>query len=59
MDIPKLVKNMEKREVVLEFPEFTIYVLWLSRVCKSDAWKQIYELTAYACCEFYEFLEEK
>jgi hypothetical protein len=39
MDIKKLIQNYPKREIKLEYPHFSIFLLWIGRICKSPAFK--------------------
>ena len=57
MDIPKLVKNFRKKEnLKLSYPEFSIFILWVGRICKADTWRTLYELFACLICEFQDHL---
>ena len=42
MDIRKLVINYPKRKVGIEYPGFSIFLLWLGRICKSPAFKEFF-----------------
>jgi len=39
MDIKKLIQNYPKRKVDIAHPHFSIFLLWLGRICKSPAFK--------------------
>jgi len=58
MDIPKLVKNIKKRGIMVNYPEFTIFVLWMSRICKAESWKVIYRFIAWSVNAFLKHLKE-
>lgn len=58
MDIPKLFKNIQKRKIELKTPEVSIFLLWLSRICKSEAWKFFYQLIVYCFMDYINFLKE-
>ena len=42
MDIKKLIQNYPKRKVDIAHPHFSIFLLWLGRICKSPAFKEFY-----------------
>ena len=42
MDIRKLIQNYPKRNINIENPGFSIFLLWLGRICKSPAFKEFY-----------------
>ena len=39
MDIRKLIINYPKRNLTLKYPHFSIYMLWIARICKPPAFK--------------------
>jgi hypothetical protein len=39
MDIKKLIQNYPRREVGLAYPHFSIFLLWIGRICKPPAFK--------------------
>lgn len=59
MDIKKLIQNYPKRKVNLEFPHFSIFLLWLGRICKSPAFKEFYMILGEYNAEFYSKEENK
>lgn len=42
MDIKKLIQNYPKRKINLEIPHFSIFLLWIGRICKSTAFKEFF-----------------
>ena len=53
MDIRKLVANYPKRKVGIECPGFSIFLLWLGRICKSPAFKEFFMILGEYLAEFY------
>lgn len=43
-NIPKLAKNYNKKNLNLQFPEISIFILWISKVAKSKILKDIYKI---------------
>ena len=42
MDIRKLIQNYPRRKIELKYPNFSIFMLWISRICKASAWKEFF-----------------
>lgn len=42
MDIKKLIQNYPKRRLTLKFPHFSIFLLWIGRICKSPAFQEFF-----------------
>jgi hypothetical protein len=42
MDIRKLIMNYPKRKLSLKHPQFSIFILWVARICKPPAFKEFY-----------------
>ena len=42
MDIKKLIQNYPRRNLELERPHFSIFLLWIGRICKAPAFKEFY-----------------
>lgn len=53
MDIKKLVQNYPKRKINLQYPHFSIYLLWLGRICKPPAFREFYMILGEYIAEFY------
>lgn len=39
MEIRKLTLNYPRRKIIARFPHFAIFILWVGRICKPQAWK--------------------
>ena len=52
MDIKKLIQNYPKRKVELEFPYFSIFLLWTGRICKSPAFREFFMVLWAYLAEF-------
>lgn len=53
MDIKKLIQNYPKRKIELENPHFSIFLLWIGRICKSPAFKEFYLVLGEYLAEYY------
>jgi hypothetical protein len=53
MDIKKLILNYPKRKIDIGHPHFSIFLLWLGRICKSPAFKEFYLILGEYLAEFY------
>ena len=47
MDVRKLINNLPKRKLEVTMPCLSVFVLWVSRICKSPAWKEIFMLCSH------------
>jgi len=53
MDIKKLIQNYPKRKIELDYPHFSIFLLWIGRICKSPAFKEFYMILGEYLAEYY------
>lgn len=53
MDIKKLIQNYPKRKIELEYPHFSIFLLWIGRICKSPAFKEFYMILGEYIADYY------
>lgn len=53
MDIRKLIQNYPKRKIQLDYPHFSIFLLWIGRICKSPAFKEFYLVLGEYLAEYY------
>lgn len=54
MDIKKLIQNYPKRKLDLSYPHFSIFLLWIGRICKSPAFREFYLILGSYMAEYYE-----
>lgn len=54
MDIKKLIQNYPKRKLDLTYPHFSIFLLWIGRICKSPAFREFYLILGSYMAEYYE-----
>jgi hypothetical protein len=38
MEIRKLILNYPRRKLTIKYPHFSIFLLWVGRICKPMAW---------------------
>lgn len=53
MDIKKLIQNYPKRKIEIENPHFSIFLLWLGRICKSPVFKEFYMILGEYLAGYY------
>jgi hypothetical protein len=53
MDIKKLIQNYPKRKLELTYPHFSIFLLWIGRICKSPAFSEFYLILGEFMAEYY------
>lgn len=53
MDMKKFIQNYPKRKIELEYPHFSIFLLWVGRICKSTAFKEFYLVLGEYIAEYY------
>jgi hypothetical protein len=53
MDIKKLIQNYPKRKLELSYPHFSIFLLWIGRICKSPAFSEFYLILGEFMAEYY------
>lgn len=46
MDIAKMIHNYPKRKIDIAYPHFSIFLLWIGRICKSSAFREFYLILA-------------
>lgn len=42
MEIRKLILNYPRRKLELKYPHFSIFLLWIGRICKPQAWEEFF-----------------
>ena len=47
MDVRKLIRNLPRRKLEVKLPCFAVFALWISRICKPQAWKEIFIVCSY------------
>lgn len=53
MEIRKLILNYPRRRLTLKYPHFCIFLLWISRICKPQAWEEFFIIISYYLAEYY------
>lgn len=53
MDIKKLVQNYPRRNLNMEYPHFSIFLLWIGRICKSPVFKEFYMALGEYLADYY------
>jgi hypothetical protein len=59
MDIKKLIQNYPKRKIQITYPHFSIFLLWIGRICKSPAFLEFYLILGEYMAEYYEIEAHK
>jgi hypothetical protein len=59
MDIKKLIQNYPKRKIEISYPHFSIFLLWIGRICKSPAFREFYLILGEYLAEFYAIESNK
>lgn len=52
MDIKKLIQNYPKRKIEISYPHFSIFLLWIGRICKAPAFKEFYMILGCYIAQF-------
>jgi hypothetical protein len=53
MDIKKLIQNYPKRKIEISSPHFSIFLLWIGRICKSPAFREFYLILGEYLADYY------
>lgn len=59
INVSNVVNNYPRKGLKLQYPEFSIFLLWLAKICKPLAWKEFYILIGYTLWEYKEFLAKQ
>ena len=59
MDIRKLIQNYPSRKLELDHPHFSIFLLWIGRICKAPAFREFYLILGSYLGEYYAKEEHK
>ena len=58
MNVGKLLENYPKRKINLRYKEITVFLVWIGRICKSEAFKIFYKILVSYALLYYDFLEQ-
>lgn len=39
ISIPNVLNNYRKKGLDLKYPQFSVFLLWLGKICKAVSWK--------------------
>jgi hypothetical protein len=53
MDIKKLIQNYPKRQIGLQYPHFSIFLVWIGRICKPPVFKEFFMILGEYMAEYY------
>lgn len=53
MEIRKLIQNYPRRKLILKYPHFSIFLLWVGRICKPLAWEEFFMIISTYLAEYY------
>jgi hypothetical protein len=54
MEVRKLILNYPRRNIVAKFPHFSIFILWVGRICKPAAWKEFFIIISSYLADYYK-----
>ena len=53
MEIRKLTYNYPKRGIKMRYPHFSIFLLWVGRICKPPAWIEFFMIISQFLIDYY------
>lgn len=59
MNISRLLQNYRKRGIELKYRELTVFILWIGRILKADAFRVFYECLVSHTFSYYDFLQQE